>query len=42
MAGAFLYIKNQYVLGNFTDADLLTLVARGIITEEERLLILNG
>lgn len=42
MTRAFIYVQNQYLLGNFTEDDLLTLVARGVITEEERLQILNG
>lgn len=38
----YTYVKNQYLLGRFTDADLLTLVNRGIITEEERQSIMSG
>lgn len=33
----FNYVKNQVILGNFNTEDLLTLVARNIISEEERL-----
>lgn len=42
MSRLYNYVKNQYLLGGFNEADLLTLVNRGIITEEERLQIVNG
>ena len=34
------YIKNQYILGKFSDEEMVTLVALGRITDEERLEIL--
>lgn len=34
------YIKNQYLLGAFTEGNLVTLVTNKHITEEERLQIL--
>lgn len=36
----FLYIKNQYLIGNFTDAELIVLVSLGRITDEERVKLL--
>lgn len=41
MSPAYTYVKNQYILGKFTDADLETLVSRGVIKEEERLQIIE-
>lgn len=32
----FTYIKNQYLLGNFTDENLVTLVEKGRIADTER------
>lgn len=34
------YVKNQYLMGNFSDSDLSVLVARGVIREDERLQLL--
>lgn len=31
------YIKNQYILGKFSDEEMVTLVSLGRITDEERL-----
>lgn len=42
MSRAYKYVKNQYMLGEFSDEDLITLVNRGVITDEERLMIMNG
>jgi hypothetical protein len=42
MSRAYTYVKNQYILGNFTIEDLETLVTRGVITEEERLTIIEA
>lgn len=36
----FSYIKNQYILGKFSDEELITLVALGRITDDERLEIM--
>lgn len=36
----FSYVKNQYLMGNFSDSDLSVLVSRGIIREDERLELL--
>lgn len=38
---AYNYVLNQYLMGRFTDANLVTLVTRGVITEEERLEIMT-
>lgn len=37
----YTYIKNQYILGAFTDADLVKLVELGRITDDERLEIMS-
>jgi hypothetical protein len=42
MSRAYTYVRNQYILGNFTQEELSILVTRGVITEEERLMIING
>ena len=34
------YIKNQYILGKFSDEEMITLVSLGRITDEERLEII--
>lgn len=36
----YIYIKNQYLLGNFSDEELVTLVSLGRITDEERVKLL--
>lgn len=36
----YTYIKNQYLLGNFSDEELVTLVSFGRITDEERVKLL--
>lgn len=36
MSRFYIYIKNQYLLGNFNDEDLITLVSLSRITEDER------
>lgn len=36
----YTYIKNQYLLGNFSDEELVTLVSLGRITDEERVKLL--
>ena len=38
---AYQYVLNQYLMGKFTDANLVTLVSRNVITEEERLEIMT-
>ena len=35
------YIRDQYILGNFSEDDLIKLVELGRITDEERLEILK-
>lgn len=42
MSPAYTYVKNQYLLGKFSDDDLLVLVSRGVITESERVQIIQG
>jgi uncharacterized XkdX family phage protein len=37
----YTYIKNQYLLGNFTKEDLSTLVTKGRITDAQRLEIIR-
>lgn len=36
MSRLYPYVKNQYLLGAFSDAELVTLVGRNVITESER------
>lgn len=36
MSPFYPYIKNQYLLGNFTDENLVTLVEKGRISDTER------
>lgn len=38
----FTYVKNQYLMGNFSNDDLIVLVDRGIIREDERLELIGG
>ena len=42
MSPAFNYVRNQYILGKFTNDDLVVLVSRNVITDDERLKIING
>lgn len=42
MSPAYTYVKNQYLLGRFSEEDLMVLVQRGVITESERLQIIGG
>ncbi|HZG10512.1 MAG TPA: hypothetical protein VEZ91_00830 [Kurthia gibsonii] len=36
----FTYIKNQYLMGNFTDEEMKILVEKNRITDEERVKLL--
>lgn len=37
----FNYVKNQYLLGAFTESNLIVLVTRGIVTDDERVQIVS-
>ena len=42
MSPGYKYVKNQYLLGKFSDEDLLVLVGRKVITDAERVQIIGG
>lgn len=40
-SASYEYVKNQYLMGKFTDANLVTLVSRKVITDDERIEIMS-